>query len=184
MKLFLLFLAFCPTICWITGAIGMVFFRNSTLATFFFLGLFPIGFLILKLTVLIQKSFYVHIKNGVGNVPDDDWIPAELEKLGTEDKLHVFPDELAIIYKKNGKVCIASQTRELISFNPGDALIIATIRKLSLSCSIVKKSDKTPLFDYSFSPKYSGKDLEFAGYPQKKIAWFSDWLGVEWTRKN
>lgn len=178
LKYLALLITFIPTIFWATSLIGLFFFNQSILMVGFFLALIPAGMMATKLQVKHQNIFFRPIISRLGKLPDDQWIPIELEKSGTEDRLHIVADEFGVIYKSINRLHIITAKREIASGLPEDFLILAKINKYSLSCCLVGKQDRSPVCEYNFSPKYSGIDLEIAGSSEKRIAWLSEWMGV------
>ena len=117
-------------------------------------------FLGFRLSVTQLKMFHSiyarHFRREIASLDsDNDWLAIDLEVLGTEDKLHLFPDDCGIIFKKDNKIFIETLKGKEFEMKPDECVFVFT-SKTSLACTItiINAISGEPIFEYSVTPHY------------------------------
>ena len=128
----------------------------------------------------VHNIYAEYFRREIAGLDSDDWLAIDLEILGTEDKLHVVPDDCGIIFKKENKIFIETMRGRSYSMLPAECVFIFT-SKTSLACtiSIVNATTGEPVFDYSVTPHYRGDQTEIPAHSGRKARWFAEWFGCE-----
>jgi len=176
----MLFIVTLPFVCWLAGIAGAVIFWSDPplllISAMVFIGGFILSFTQLK---LFHRIYARHFKREIVSLENDhDWLAIDLEILGTEDKLHVFPDDCGIIFKKDSKVFIETIRGRSFELNPAECVFVFT-SKNSLACTItiIDKVSGDPMLDFSVTPHYKGDQTEIPAHSGKKARWFAEWFG-------
>ena len=169
-----------PFVCWLGGIAGAIIFWSDPplllISTITFIGGFVLSFTQLK---MFQKIYARHFKREIASLNNDnDWLAIDLEILGTEDKLHILPDDCGIAFKKDNKVFIETIRGRSFEMNPAECVFVFT-SKTSLACTItiINSTSGEPVFDYSITPHYKGEETEIPAHSGKKARWFAEWFG-------
>jgi hypothetical protein len=176
----MLFIVSLPFVCWLAGIAGAVCFWNDPpllmVSAVVFIGGFILSFIQLK---MFHKIYARHFRREIAGLDNDNsWLAIDLEILGTEDKLHIFPDDCGIIFKKNDRVFIETIRGRSFELNPAECVFIFTSRT-SLACTItiIDKLSGEPKLDFSVTPHYKGDETEIPAHSGKKARWFAEWFG-------
>jgi hypothetical protein len=176
----MLFIVSLPFVCWFGGIAGtIVFWDNPPLlltSVIVFVGGFVLSFTQLK---MFHKIYARHFRREIAGLDnDDDWLAIDLEILGTEDKLHIFPDDCGIIFKKDNKIFIETIRGRSFEMNPAECVFVFT-SKTSLACTItiINSTSGEPVLDFSITPHYKGDQAEIPAHSGKKARWFAEWFG-------
>ena len=139
-------------------------------------------FLGFRLSVTQLKMFHSiyarHFRREIASLDsDNDWLAIDLEVLGTEDKLHLFPDDCGIIFKKDNKIFIETLKGKEFEMKPDECVFVFT-SKTSLACTItiINAISGEPIFEYSVTPHYKGNETEIPAHSGEKAKWFSEWF--------
>jgi len=128
---------------------------------------------------MFHSVYAKHFKREIASLDSsDDWLAMDLEILGTEDKLHIFPDDCGIIFKKDNKMFIETIRGRSFEMNPAECVFVFT-SKTSLACTITILNSMTrePVFDYAITPHYKGSQTEIPAHSGRKAKWFAQWFG-------
>jgi len=128
---------------------------------------------------MFHSVYAGHFKREIASLDSDaDWLAMDLEILGTEDKLHIIPDDCGIIFKKENKIFIETIRGRSFEMNPTECVFVFT-SKTSLACTItiINAISGEPVFDYSITPHYKGNETEIPAHSGKKAMWFAEWFG-------
>ena len=176
----MLFIVTLPFVCWLGGIAGVVFFWNDPLlllvSVIIFVGGFALSFTQLK---MFHKIYAKHFRREIAGLDrDEDWLAIDLEILGTEDKLHIIPDDCGIIFKKDNKIFLETIRGRTFELNPAECVFVFT-SQTSLACTItiINSTSGEPALDFSVTPHYKGSETEIPAHSGKKAKWFADWFG-------
>jgi hypothetical protein len=176
----MLFIVFLPYLFWLAGLAGIIIFWSNSMILIISILLLVLGFRFSIIQVKLFHSIYArHFGREIASLDsDNDWLAMDLEILGTEDKLHIFPDDCGIIFKKDNKVFIETIRGRSFVMNPAECVFIFT-SKTSLACTItiINSTSGEPVFDYSITPHYKGEESEIPAHSGKKARWFAEWFG-------
>lgn len=174
-----LLIAMSPFICWLGGIAGIIIFWGNPvvvpLAALLFIAGFPLSVAHLK---FIHQIYAGYFRRELEGLQDRDWLAIDLEILGTENKLHIVPDDCGVIFKKDDKIFLETVRGRTFALAPAELILLFT-SKSSLACTItvLNAKTRTPVFDYSVTPHYKGSSLEIPSHAGMKAKWFADWLG-------
>ena len=176
----MLLIVFTPFVCILGGIAGVIFFWNDTALVLVSIIVIIVGF-VFSFTQLkmFHKVYSRHFRREIANLDnDEDWLAIDLEILGTEDKLHILPDDCGIVFRKNNKIFIETIRGRSFEMNPAECVFIFT-SETSLACTItiINSTSGEPVFDYSITPHYKGEETEIPAHSGKKARWFAEWFG-------
>lgn len=138
------------------------------------------GFRFALLQVKMFHTVYArHFRREIASLDtSDDWLAIDLEILGTEDKLHILPDDCGIVFRKDNKIFIETIRGRSFEMNPDECIFVFT-SKTSLACTITILDITTgePVLDFSVTPHYKGEQTEIPAHSGKKAKWFAEWFG-------
>lgn len=180
MRIILLFLSLVPFLCWLLIAVIIILygFRPSYL----YLQIALLGFSLWwpKMHQKFHHVLYaVKHKELLSKIESENWIPAEFEKDGTEDKLHIIADDIGIIAKKDNIILIANSNDSLFEIDPTRCIVLAKATAYSSSIRLIYKEGRGRAYSMSITPYYRGDDLEIAAHPKKKVQWFAEWIDAD-----
>jgi hypothetical protein len=162
-----LLIALSPFICWLGGIAGIIIFWGNPVLTpvsaLLFIAGFPLSLAHLK---FIHKTYGRYFRRELDGLKDKDWLAIDFEILGTENKLHIVPDDCGVVFKKDNKVFLETVRGRSFVISPPECLLLFT-SKTSLACtiSILNGNTGEPLLDYSVTPPlqrgHPGNSLTF-----------------------
>lgn len=176
----MLFIVFLPFVCWVGGITCIYVFWSNPMILIISALVVVLGFRLSMIQPKLFHSIYArHFRREIASLDSDaDWLAMDLEILGTEDKLHILPDDCGIIFKKDNKVFIETIRGRSFEMNPRECVFVFT-SKTSLACTITVLNATTSeaVLDYSITPHYKGDKTEIPAHSGKKAKWFSEWFG-------
>lgn len=176
----MLFIVFLPYICWLGGLAGIIIFWSNSMILIISTLVIVLGFRFSIIQIKLFHSIHArHFRREIASLDsDDDWLAIDLEILGTEDKLHIFPDDCGIVFKKDNKIFIESIRGRTFEMNPSECSFIFT-SNTSLACTItiINRITGEPVLDFSVTPHYRGEETEIPAHSGKKARWFAEWFG-------
>lgn len=176
------FIVLLPFVCWLGGIAGFILFWGDTLFVAMSALLFVLGFTFsLTQLKMFHKVYSRHFRREIASLDsDDDWLAVDLEILGTEDRLHIFPDDCGIVFKKDKKVFIETIRGRSFEMNPAECTFVFT-SNTSFACTItiINRITGEPVLDFSVTPHYKGVQTEIPAHSGKKARWFAEWFGCE-----
>lgn len=176
----MLFIVFLPYICWLGGLAGIIIFWSNSMILIISTLVIVLGFRFSIIQIKLFHSIYArHFSREIASLDsDDDWLAIDLEILGTEDKLHIFPDDCGIVFKKDNRIFIESIRGRTFEMNPSECSFIFT-SNTSLACTItiINRITGEPVLDFSVTPHYKGEETEIPAHSGKKARWFAEWFG-------
>ena len=178
----MLFIVFLPYVFWLGGLTGIIVFWSNPMILIMSTLLVVLGFRFSIIQLKLFHSIYArHFKREIANLnSDDDWLAIDLEILGTEDRLHIVPDDCGIVFRKDNKIFIETIRGRSFEMNPAECAFIFT-SNTSLACTItiINAITGEPVFDYSITPHYKGEETEIPAHSGKKARWFAEWFGCK-----
>ena len=174
------FIVLLPFVCWLGGLAGIVIFWSNPMILIISILVIIIGFKFSLMQLKLFHSIYArHFRREIASLESgDDWLAIDLEILGTEDKLHVFPDDCGIVFKKDNKVFIETIRGRSFEMNPDEcSFIFTSTTSLACTITIINKTTGEPVLDFSVTPHYKGEEAEIPAHSGKKARWFSEWFG-------
>jgi len=178
----MLFIVFLPYVFWLGGLAGIIVFWSNPMILIISTLVIVLGFRFSIIQLKLFHSIYArHFKREIASLDnDDDWLAVDLEILGTEDKLHIVPDDCGIVFRKDNKIFIETIRGRSFEMNPAECSFIFT-SDTSLACTItiINAITGKPVFDYSVTPHYKGDQTEIPAHSGKKAKWFSEWFGCK-----
>ena len=182
----MLFIVFLPYVFWLGGLTGIIIFWSNPMILIISALVVVLGFRFSIIQLKLFHSIYArHFKREIASLDSDaDWLAVDLEILGTEDKLHIVPDDCGIVFRKDNKIFIETIRGRSFEMNPAECAFIFT-SNTSLACTItiINAITGEPVFDYSVTPHYKGEETEIPAHSGKKARWFAEWFGCELETK-
>lgn len=176
----MLLIVFLPYVFWVGGIVCIyIFWSNPMILVISVLSVI-FGFRFALLQVKMFHTVYArHFRREIASLDtSDDWLAIDLEILGTEDKLHILPDDCGIVFRKDNKIFIETIRGRSFEMNPDECIFVFT-SKTSLACTITILDITTgePVLDFSVTPHYKGEQTEIPAHSGKKAKWFAEWFG-------
>ena len=176
----MLLIVFTPFVCWLGGITCIYLFWGNPMVLAISVVLIILGFrLSFTQLKMFHRIYARHFRKEISSLDkDEDWLAIDLEILGTENKLHVFPDDCGIVFKKDNKVFIETIRGRSFEMKPEECVFVFT-SKTSLACTItiINAVSGEPVFDFSVTPHYKGSETEIPAHSGKKAQWFAEWFG-------
>lgn len=174
-RVYMLILSFVPFVLWIAGAVMLWSYWNNIPLRFLGGGLVAGGFLISsKSPVIFSRMYQWGFASLVDGLDESKWIGLDLEKTGTHDKLHILPDQVGIMIAAPGEYRVVLLDGSEYSIPPDAVFTNVNKGNVSLALQVTDENGQD-LLGYAFEPKYRGKQLEIAGYADKRLVWFNKW---------
>lgn len=178
MRIFALLVSFTPALSLIVGSLGIYKFWGDAVfiaecVVFMFAGFNLSPWLPRIISWLYGKEF----KKITSELPAADWIAVEMERLNTEHKLHIIPDDYGIMFKRNDMVHLVSHKGISMEYKKND-LCAQKTSDSTLSCStrLLEQNTDFPCFNYAITPWYKGNDKDILANANHKFEWFKIWL--------
>ena len=175
-RILMLFLSFVPFTLWVGGAIVVWQFWSTLSLRTAGVVLFGGGFFVIsklpKIAGFLFRSAYGSI---LENVDEKDWLGLDLEKTGTQGKLHMLPQMTGVMILESNQIRFVLLDGTEVSVPPSAKFTKVNKGNVSLAVQVTDENEQD-LLGYVFQPQYRGSDMEVVGYADKQFEWFNKWL--------
>lgn len=178
-RFLLLLFSFLPFVLWIGGALLIWQFWKQSWGPMAGVAVVFCGFAVVRQQDRIIAWIYrTHLRGAVADSSPGPWIPVEMEKTGTQDKLHIMPDTVGILQKTgDGLILRELQGREFHLAR--DQVLTTNVSKTNMTCSILfTDRHNNDLIGFVVTPRCIGAAMEVAAYGNSRYQWFLQWADL------
>lgn len=179
-RLLLLLFLLVPFVLWIDGAL-LVWqcWKQPLGATLTGVVVVLSGFAIVRQQDLIITWIYrTHLRGAVVDSVPNQWVPVEMERTGTQDKLHVLPDTVGILQKSTDGL-VLRELRGMEVHLARTQFITTNVSKTNMTCSILfADHHNNDLIGSVVTPRCIGASMEVATDGNSRYQWFLQWAGI------
>lgn len=181
-RFLLLLFSLVPFILWIGGALVIWQFWQESWGPTVGGIVVASGFGVVRIQDRILAWIYrSHLRGAVAACGRDPWIPVDLEKTGTQDKLHALPDTVGILQKSTGGLVLREMRGREVHLARGQ-ILATNVSKSNMSCAILfTDPDHNDLIGFVVVPRCIGASMEVAAYGHSRYQWFLRWADITST---
>ena len=178
-RVLLLLFSFLPFALWIGGAWLIWQFWNQSGGRLTGIAAVLSGFTIVKWQDrTIAWIYRIHLLGALVDSSPGEWIPVEMERTGTQNKLHVLPDTVGIL-QKTATGLVLRELHGMELHLAKDETLTTNVSKNNLSCSILfTDRHNNDLIGFVLIPRCTGASLEVAAYGDSRYQWFLKWADL------